>query len=137
MIYNGETGLTDLAAVVKQTTDDLRPVRKQFDTIVVQGMSGVVVGAPVAVRLRKPLVIVRKVADMEEIYRHTYNSGIINPDALIDKRALFLDDFVSGGGTRKRVLQAVTSQGGHLVGQYTYQNGSLHWYGPGDYADFA
>lgn len=109
--------LEDLALTVRNATEDLRPHRKEFDSIVVTGVSGLVVGAPVALRLRKPLVILRKASDDSHSGRH---ENIKN----VGDRALFLDDFVSGGATQRRVLDAIDRHGAgaRVVARYVYRD---------------
>lgn len=114
--------LDDLAQTVTRTTEVLRAVRGEFDAIVVTGMSGTLVGSPVALRLRKPLVVIRKDNDDS----HHGKGRIINRDKLHNrKRALFLDDFVSNGDTKKKVVEKVAAEDGVLVGTYLYRDDEL------------
>ena len=109
--------LEDLPLTVRQATEDLRPHRKDFDSVVVTGVSGLVVGAPVALRLRKPLVIIRKKGDDSHSGKHENIKHI-------GKRALFLDDFVSGGHTELRVRDAVAAHGdgARVAAHYLYRD---------------
>jgi adenine/guanine phosphoribosyltransferase-like PRPP-binding protein len=85
-------------------------------------MSGVLVGAPVSLILKKELVIVRKPGEQN----HQFYGGTINARALhASPRCLFLDDLISMGDTRKRVLNGIQAHGGVLVGNYLYQT---DWY---------
>lgn len=130
MIYHNTTGdgpydgydLNGFAETVSQTVSALRSQRREFDAIVVQGLSGIVVGAPVALRLRKPLVILRKETDDPHQQRwETTHYKWIN-ETKLGRRALFLDDFISGGSTLRRVEDAVTSRGAQLVAKYLYRD---------------
>lgn len=100
MIYghlNREMGngdLSDLPRVVRATTKDLREHIDEFDSIVVRGNSGLLVGSPVSLRLNKPIVIVRKPRDNS----HSEEMKVINQYNLGD-RYIFLDDFISSGDT--------------------------------------
>jgi adenine/guanine phosphoribosyltransferase-like PRPP-binding protein len=114
---NNTAPLTDLEREVRKATKTLRAHRHEFDSIVVQGMSGVIVGAPTALRLRKPLVIVRKDNDNS----HHGAGKLINVDAL-GSRAVFLDDFIAGGSTQKRVDTSVTQAGSYVVASYLYRD---------------
>jgi adenine/guanine phosphoribosyltransferase-like PRPP-binding protein len=38
------------------------------------------------------------------------------------KRVLFLDDFVSMGDTRDRILDAIEGEGGEYIGTYQYKD---------------
>jgi adenine/guanine phosphoribosyltransferase-like PRPP-binding protein len=109
--------LDDLGLTVAKATAFLKPVRGEFDSIVVTGMSGVIVGAPVALRLRKPLVVLRKEGDDA----HGAYRGWINQDRL-GERALFLDDFTYMGFTRNRVIERVEQQGAKVVATYLYRD---------------
>jgi hypothetical protein len=102
MIYNGTDGLGDLEKIVRKTCKVLRQHLDEFDVIVVQGMSGVIVGAPVSLRLKKPLVVVRK--EFENTQCHS-SDPIVNSNALRERggiRWVFLDDFTCMGVTRSR-----------------------------------
>lgn len=114
MIYHGDYSLDDLAVVVGWCTDALRPKRRDFDSIVVCGMSGVVVGSPVALATGKPLVIVRKDGDKH----HGMNSAV-NFDR-IGERWIWLDDFVSTGDTFRNLRSRVTVKAQDLKMQPAY-----------------
>lgn len=115
MIYHGKTGsLDDLDKVVRKATKKLRPHKDEWDSIAVTGISGVVIGVPVSMRLKKPLVIVRKQGES------IHSSMAVNHKNM-GERVLFLDDFVCGGGTRKRVKEEVTRRNANIVAQYVYQ----------------
>jgi adenine/guanine phosphoribosyltransferase-like PRPP-binding protein len=111
--------LDDLEAAVRKTTKYLREHSEKFDFIAVRGMSGVLVGAPVALRLRKPLVVVRKKGE----HQHAYGS-LVNA-AHASGRYVFLDDFISGGGTRDAVKHALAKC--TYAGSYLYHDNQ---YGP-------
>lgn len=96
MIYHGNHGsLVDLEKNVRRVTSGLRKRSRDYDFIAVSGMSGVVVGAPAALRLHKPLVIVRK--DSDENTHHAGGS-FIGYDAMRG-RYIVVDDFTSTGTT--------------------------------------
>ena len=118
MIYHGGRSydLSDLPEVVRTTTANLRPHVKKFDCIVCSGMSGVIVAIPVGLRLRKPVVIVRKKSDNS----HS-STPHINGAALKGKRALFLDDFVASGATKTFVKSHTVKEGATMIAQYTYR----------------
>lgn len=127
MIYHDNTdepwrgidahSLNGLEYDVRKTTKNLREYLDEFDSIVVTGMSGVVVGVPVSMRLRKPLVILRKPNDNS----HHGRDKFINRAKLGDQ-SLFLDDFVSSAKTRSHVVKKVEAEGGQVVAQYTYRD---------------
>ena len=122
--------LNDLDPTVRDAVEDLRPHVGEFDTLVAQGMSGVVVAAPLALLLKKKLSIVRKANDnshqqygeLDEDERPACDY-VIGLDSIgPGKRVLFVDDFVGMGRTRRRVLDVVTSAGGTYAATYTYQD---------------
>ena len=118
MIYhNGHHDLGGLKETVARAVADLKPHRKQFDTIVATGMSGVTVAVPVALALNKPVAILRKQGDDT----HAWDRWIGRED--IGERVLWIDDFVSSGSTRKRVANEIAELHGganEIVGEYMY-----------------
>lgn len=99
-----------------------------FDTIVGTGFSGGIVIPALALRLRKKFVLIRKEGDDSH-----HGGGRLLGE--LGQRWIFVDDFVSGGNTRRRVIskisQAVTWNETWtvqspvettLVGQYMYTN---------------
>lgn len=128
MIYHdGSSDFHGLERVVRQTTADLREIRDEFDAIIVTGVSGLVVGSPVALRLRKPLLVLRKPSTEEE--SHGYGNELLNWAAVrgTERRVVFLDDFISMGDTFHRCVDAVENirTKGQLVAEYTYKHGKL------------
>lgn len=118
MIYTAwpqdQNHLLDLDKVVRKVTKVLRQDADSFDSIVVTGVSGLVVGSPVALRAKKPLVVIRKKTEQAHSWHH------VNMDQAGD-RWLFLDDFSSTGGTFNRAREAME---GYTDSEYV---GSL-WY---------
>lgn len=125
MIYSGN-GLDDLAQTVRKATEDIRPHRREFDSIVVRGLSGILVGSTVALRLRKPLIVVRKECELEGGNSHA--SGLVENRGRVGDRYLWLDDFVSSGTTRVEVWSGIyhyASECAKMVLEYHYSNGLL------------
>jgi adenine/guanine phosphoribosyltransferase-like PRPP-binding protein len=123
MIYGSGGDLRDLRAVVERAITHLSQHADEFDSIAVRGMSGVLVGSPVALHLDKPLIIVRKPGEQ----RHS-------PDLVINKhnagrRFLFLDDLISTGETRREVGRALRPA--MEVATYLYQYDYYDYYDPG------
>ena len=87
---------------------------KKFDVIAVQGVSGMSLGFPLALRLGKDIIVVRKRSDISHSDPETITGVIVR-----GKRCLFVDDFVSCGNTRRRVREAIEKEGGKLVAEYT------------------
>jgi adenine/guanine phosphoribosyltransferase-like PRPP-binding protein len=120
MIYHdGYCDFKGLEKTVRKTCKILREHRDEFDVLIVQGVSGQAVGFPVALRLRVPLVVLRK--NNEDC--HSTPGEMINRSVVRGARVLFLDDFISSGSTRDRCLRAVRESGGQLVGSCTYRRG--------------
>jgi adenine/guanine phosphoribosyltransferase-like PRPP-binding protein len=87
--------------------------RKGFNMIAVQGVSGMAIGFPLALKLGIPIVVVRKPDE------DSHSSGdAITGESVKGKRCLFVDDFVSMGRTRQRVRLAVERAGGKLTAEY-------------------
>lgn len=124
MIYHGDaTTLNDVAANVNQVVTKLRPRKDQFDSIVVRGMSGVIVGSPVALRLKKPLVVVRKWG--EKSHAQSEGSGQIINAQNIGDRWLFLDDFTLTGTTLKTCKRHLNRYGCEHVASFFYRD--MQW----------
>jgi len=123
MIYhNGGDDFQGLELAVRQTTAALRPHRADFDSIVVTGVSGQCVGFPVALRLRKPIVVLRKKTDPT----HGGPGALLNRRSM-GTRVVFVDDFVADGNTLKLCQTAVERHGGTIAYVYLYRDGELAW----------
>lgn len=113
--------LRDLAETVQNTVSDLLPHINEFDSIAVQGTSGLVVGAPAAIQLNKTLVVVRKHGDNS----HGSDGEVISARST-GRRVLFLDDFVSCGNTQARVEKGIEStREGRVTCRYEYTHRSF------------
>lgn len=126
MIHDWNEDIDDLEESVRQAADDItnRSIshsRFKYDALVVPGdLSGVVMGAPLALALRKPLVIVRLHAN--QCARHSKH--IIGEVA--GKRLLYVDDQISSGKTFSAVRDAVVAHGGQVDHSYEYQFREFH-----------
>lgn len=120
MIYhNGNHDLDGLDREVRAATKHLRKHQDEFDVIVATGLSGVVPAVTVALRLKKPLAILRKPRDDTHQFGGVYGGFLwVNGATLDGQRAVWIDDFVSMGETRARIREAVRSARGKVVGEY-------------------
>jgi orotate phosphoribosyltransferase len=127
MIYDDIQGLENLSDVVAHTTLNLNYLTAKeiitFDSIVCTGMSGLLVGTPVALAIGKPLIPVRR----EEDRGHdAYGWGKILNRNQIGERYLFLDDFISSGRTVRYVTDLISEYASacsrtiEWVGSYCY-----------------
>ena len=114
-----DKALFDLPSVIEQATTDLADV--DFDTLVGTGFSGGVVIPALALALGKKFVLIRKEDD------DSHHGGGRMIGSLGDKW-LFVDDFISSGRTRRRVIEKVDEacalylhRAAH-VGDYLYCN---------------
>lgn len=133
MIYTGterlkddlfaHADLSDLPGTVTLSVKRLKPYRHKFDSIAVQGMSGVIVGSPVCVELGKPLVVVRKPFD----FHHGPTDEVMN-DQYIGDSYLFLDDFIGTAATFCRVKTALDGIA-EYAGYYLYSPDELQFDG--------
>jgi adenine/guanine phosphoribosyltransferase-like PRPP-binding protein len=115
VIYgDNERLLHDLGIVVDDIVTELKGTRRKFDSIVVRGVSGLLVGPPVALALGKHLMIVRK--PDEQSHDHT---PVINAKcgAL---RAVFLDDFRCTGTTEHECHMALRLTKAKITHCYFY-----------------
>jgi adenine/guanine phosphoribosyltransferase-like PRPP-binding protein len=103
----------DLRESVTAAIRTVEPHVEDFDTIVVQGVSGMSIGFPLALALGVDIVVVRKAGEDNHSSKKT--AGVY----LGGRRCLFVDDFVSGGTTKERVRAEVNRERGLMVAQYT------------------
>src|SRR5690242_5394879 len=89
--------LTNLDDIIERAAHDLRNV--EFDTIVGTGLSGSVVVPALAMWMDVNYILVRK--DGEDSHHTGPMVGVLG------KRWIFVDDFISTGATRTRVLSAI------------------------------
>ena len=115
-MFYGRHSQTAFKEYVRLAVARLTPHLDKFDSIAVRGTSGLVVGAPVALRLKKPLVVIRKEDG-------SHSSNPVEKVGVMGRRVLFLDDFRSTGETRWAVLEAIGEEDAYadLVGEYLYQ----------------
>jgi adenine/guanine phosphoribosyltransferase-like PRPP-binding protein len=124
MIYDS-CSFDNLEYVVHRTCKRLRQHLDEFDVIVAQGMSGITVAAPVALRLKKPLVLVRKPDEMKSCHSSAVVIGsheLLRPGC----RWLFLDDLISMGNTRSRCADAVDHAGSLFFDKPAYAGSYLY-----------
>lgn len=110
----------DLGSAVERAVRTVEDRVHEFDVIVVQGISGMSIGFPLALKIDKPIAVVRKPSDDNHCGSDLV-TGIGADDRgtrLTGKSCLFVDDFVSMGVTRNRVRTAVEAEGGTVVAQY-------------------
>lgn len=124
--YSREAFDDDLGTIIKYATNRLEKVN--YDTMIGTGLSGALVVPTLARALDKHWAIIRKEGDGS----HGSSAGF---EGRIGDRWIFVDDFVVSGGTRERVIQAVTDiarregprqldqydEDPFYVGEYMYQ----------------
>jgi orotate phosphoribosyltransferase len=93
-----DQALFDLPSLIEEIKPILADV--DFDTIVGTGFSGGVVIPALALALGKDFVLIRKETDDSH-----HGAGRLL--GRLGERWIFVDDFVSGGHTRRRVLEKV------------------------------
>lgn len=126
VIYTGgdtNRSLTDLKMVVHGTSVAVRRRKKRYDTIVVRGLSGALVGAPVALAVDLPLAVVRKPKDSSHNggnHYHYFDEKIGYVVGEPGERCLFLDDFSGCGDTELAVLKALPLES-RIVECYFYE----------------
>ena len=93
-----DKALDDLSTLLDEAAGEL--AEHDFDTLVGTGFSGGVVIPALALRLGKKWTLIRKETDDS----HHGGGRLIGN---LGKRWIFVDDFVSSGATRNRVLEKV------------------------------
>ena len=119
--YYFDQAILDLPHVIKTARKALKDV--DFDTIVGTGFSGGIVIPALAMSMDKKFVLIRK----EDDDSHHGGGKLVGQ---LGERWIFVDDFVSSGRTRTRVVakiaEAVADEVRPItttfVGQYLYQN---------------
>lgn len=109
---------------LKEATKNIRESGVEFDTIVVTGISGIIFGLPLARKLKKHIVIVRK--DDDGAHSTKEVEGTVFPENI--GRWLFVDDLIDSGKTKRRVTEKVNSSSNRkatYVGDYLYDRHNI------------
>lgn len=120
--YYMDEALFDLPEVIE--TAQKRLARVDFDTIVGTGFSGGVVIPALALAMGKKFVLIRKETDDS----HHGRGKLLGQ---LGERWIFVDDFVSSGRTRRRVIEKVNEAAAKvdvdavMVGEYMYVDYSV------------
>lgn len=102
MSYLVHTKMGRLDEAVFLLEEALTPVADEFDSILVTGLSGIVPGSIIAHKLGKRLVVLRKPG--EPTHGQEVEGAYDWADS--DKDYVIVDDFVAGGKTMTRLLDA-------------------------------
>lgn len=109
---------SDLALCVNDAVRTLKKSGVEFDAIVVTGVSGLVVGAPLALQLQRHLVVLRKANEScHDDRAMLIGAGLLNEAS----RVIFVDDFISSGATRRRCEESIKAHGATLVATLEYE----------------
>lgn len=117
--YYMDNALFSLPEVIETAQERLKDV--DFDTLVGTGFSGGVVIPALALAMGKKFVLIRKETDDS----HHGKGQLLGQ---LGARWVFVDDLVSSGRTRDRVISKIsqaaedTSASTEMVGQYLYQS---------------
>ena len=116
--------MTQTQRVIGDALKTLGDHVKEFDAIVVTGVSGLIVGPTLAYLLGKRLAVVRKKSDW-----HTTgnNHAVVNVESALNMndRWIFVDDLIASGETIKRVeteMRVVEGFKGKMAGRYLYNS---------------
>ena len=119
--YYMDTALFDLAEVIYPAKERLADV--EFDTLVGTGFSGGVVIPALALAMGKKFILIRKDTDDSH-----HGKGRLLGE--LGERWIFVDDFISSGKTRLRVIEKIQEAARvnwietEMAGQYMYVNWS-------------
>lgn len=114
-----ENAVFNLPDVLDRARKELADV--DFDTIVGTGFSGGIVIPALALSMGKKFVLIRKEGDDS----HHRTGRLVGQ---LGERWIFVDDFISSGRTRNRVIGKIsealieTDSETTFVGQYMYEN---------------
>lgn len=114
-----DKALFNLAEVIEAAQEELKDV--DFDTLVGTGFSGGIVIPSLALAMEKKFVLIRKETDDSH-----HGGGRLCGE--LGARWVFVDDLISSGRTRQRVIKKVgdAARGEFIntkmVGQYMYAN---------------
>jgi orotate phosphoribosyltransferase-like protein len=120
--YYMDQAVFDLPDVIERAKRDLAKV--DFDTMVGTGFSGSIVIPALALLMGKQFALIRKETDDS----HHGKGRMVGS---LGERWIFVDDFISSGKTRERVIRKVkdavaeTGQPTRMVGQYMYCDRTL------------
>lgn len=111
--YYMDDALFDLSKVIETAKERLADV--DFDTLVGTGFSGGIVIPALALAMGKKFVLIRK--EMDDSH---HGKGRLLGE--LGQKWIFVDDFVSSGHTRQRVIDKVkeVDSDTEYVGQYMY-----------------
>ena len=110
----------DLSGVLEAAQRDLANV--EFDTLVGTGFSGGIVIPSLALAMGKNFVLIRKETDDS----HHGRGRLVGS---LGERWIFVDDFISSGATRTRVVEKIEQASKRefviteFIGQYMYSGG--------------
>jgi len=110
--------LDDVNGVIRDMRKALAGVK--YDTIVVTGSSGMMIGPILARALRKKVFVVRKKPEYESSHSHCAFLGTLG------HRWVFVDDFISSGETFRRVrdgIREVVKETNTPLQRYNYDTG--------------
>jgi len=126
-LFNSEAGLNIAAHRILQGFYD-GPAdtheKFEFDTIVCCGISGIVFGLPLARKMGRKIVIVRKDGD------GTHSTNRVESDCFANEvgNYIIVDDLIDSGATLERILKEMKEHSGKKgkhVATYLYAGGNL------------
>lgn len=122
--FYGDLPIVDPARFLREARAALKGVR--FDTVVGTGMSGVPAATLLGRHMRKNILLVRKEDDKHNHHDST-GSGVVGQ---FGYRWIFVDDFISSGETRNRVLGVIAgiSPAACYVGTYAFSPLYAGWH---------
>ena len=92
--------MAELPIYVQYAIEALRT--KRFDSLAFRGLSGAIIAPPVAIALKKNLILVRKPEE------ETHSDYLVEGNSS-SKKYIIIDDFVSSGKTARAIIEAIAT----------------------------
>lgn len=91
----------NLSVIVEHMTKKIEKAKLDFDYIACRGVSGLMVASPLAIRLNKGIIVIRKGESCHGCQMEA------SPQPKTNSHYIILDDFFSSGNTLKEIMKGI------------------------------